>query len=579
MIDKDEEHYMASPGVYTSETDLSQTLKAFGSTAGGFVGTFNWGPIEVNTIVSSEDDVVEYFGKPDDTNNVDWFSATNFLKYTGSLTIRRVASMNALNASSGVAGMLIKNKMGYDTAESTLSETFYAKYASELGNSISVHVADAATYDAWDYSGEFDTAPGSSDSSSIYGLDINDEMHVVVTDTYGKFSGVPGAILEKFAYLSKAQDGTDTNGQASFYKNVINRKSAYIYVGITFTGADVVDDIVGVTTAAFGDKFTATPYISLDGAVKVQLSNGHNGGIAEKSDYVDGYTIMSNIDDNEVAVIFAGGCGGDMNHADVCNAIGTETKKNQRRVGFFSPKISDVVGVSSDSAAFSNIITTYESITEKHSFVSMATGVKMVYDKYNDAYRWIPTNSDEAGVFARVHNNEGKWVSGAGYNKGVYSNAKGLAYSPNESHRSKLYAKNINCVIQENGAGILLFGDKTLQGKNSTFSFLGTRFLFIELRNIVAEAAKYTLFEFNDEFTQSQFRDLVIPTLRDIKGQRGVHNFLVVCDSTNNTPTVIQNGEFKGDVFIKPNYSIQQVLLSFASVNRTLSFDEVVVKG
>ena len=569
---------MAGPGVYTSERDLSQNARAFGNTAGGFVGTFNWGPVDAVTYVSTEDDILAYFGKPDDVNYADWFSAANFLLYTGSLSLKRIVSENAKNASSGTdAGILIKNERDFEVQDSTLTEYFYAKYAGDLGNSIAVHVADSATFTDWDYASEFDTAPGSSESSEVYGSDMNDEIHVVVVDVYGKITGIPGTVVEKFAYLSKSADAVDINGQASYYKNVINRNSAYIYVGKPIDASLTQDP--STTHNTFGEKFTALPYVALTAPVSLFLTDGANGGIADKSAYVSGFQEMANIDDNDVAVIFTGNCGGDENHADVCNTVGSTVKKNQRRVGFFSPKISDVVGVSSEQAAFDNIMETYDAITEKHSYVSMATGVKSIYDKYNDVYRWIPTNSDEAGVFARIHNSEGKWVSGAGYNKGVYSNAKGLAYNPNETHRSKLYAKNINSVIQESGAGILLLGDKTLQGKNSTFSFLGTRFLFIELRNIIAEASKYTLFEFNDDFTRSQFRDLVVPTLRDIKGKRGMHNFLVVCDTTNNTPKVIQNGEFRGDIYIKPNYSIQQVLLTFASVNRTLTFDEVVVKN
>lgn len=568
---------MASPGVYTTERDLSQNVKAFGNTAGGFVGTFNWGAIDTKTIVSDEPEIVSYFGKPDNVNYVDWFSAANFLMYTGSLTMTRIASANAKNASSGVAGVLIKNQSHYELQEVTLTDFFYAKYAGDLGNSISVEAVDSATYTGWVYADEFDTAPGSSDSSSIYGADINDEMHIIIIDKFGKFTGTPGAILEKYAYLNKASDGVDVNGQASYYKNVINRTSGYVYVGDDFSGDAVADP--ALTHNTVGSKFSTLPFVALKAVYSIVLSGGANGGIADKAEYIKGYTTMCNVDDNEVAVIFAGGCGGDENHADVCNAIGGAVKKIQRRVGFFSPKISDVVGVSSEQAALDNIMTTYDAITEKHSYVSMATGVKKIFDTYNNVYRWIPTNSDEAGVFARIHNVEGKWVSGAGYNKGVYSNALGLAYNPDETHRNKLYAKNINCVIQESGSGILLFGDKTLQGKNSTFSFLGTRFLFIELRNIIAEAAKYTLFEFNDDFTRAQFRDLVVPTLRDIKGKRGLNNFLVVCDTTNNTDKVIQDGEFRGDIFIKPNYSIQQIRLSFASVNRTLSFDEVVVQG
>lgn len=568
---------MASPGVYDTERDASQNVRTLGKTAGAFAGTFNWGPIDTNITVSEEDDILQYFGKPDDVNYVDWLSAANFLNYTGALVLRRIAGINTKNASSGAAGVLIKNTNDYELKGSTLTDFFYAKYAGDLGNSLAVHVADGATFDTWVYKSEFDTAPASSESSEVYGTNINDEMHVIVVDQYGKITGIPGAVIEKFAYVSKAQDGKDINGQPSYYKAVINRSSNYITVGGNLSGAAVTDPLTDHTLV--GSKFTANPFVDLVEPYAVILKHGNNGGLADKTEYVKGFTQLADIDDNSVSVVFVGNCGGDTNHTEVCNAVGSVVKKNQRRVGFFSPKVSDIIGVSDEKTILTNILATYDLITEKHSYVSMATGVKSVYDKYNDVYRWIPTNSDEAGVWARIHNKEGKWVSAAGYNKGVYSNAKGLAYNPDETARNTLYAKNINCVIQENGAGILLFGDKTLQGKNSTFSFLGTRFLFIELRIIIADASKYTLFEFNDDFTRAQFRDLVIPTLRDIKGQRGVNNFKVVCDESNNTDKVIQNGEFVGDIFIKPNYSIQQVLLTFTSVNRTLSFEEVVVNN
>lgn len=569
---------MASPGVKTVERDASQNARALGESSGAFAGTFNWGRIGEFVSVSSEDELLQYFGKPDDINYVDWFSAANFLQYTGNLIIKRVANTEAaLNASSGIAGKLIKNQNDFDILQSTLTDTFYAKYAGDLGNSISVHMADSSTFDSWKYKGEFDTAPATSDYATTYNALADDELHVIVIDRTGKIKGVPDGVLEKFPYLSKAKDGRDTNNQTSYYKNVINRKSPYIYVGAD-VGADLVEDIAD-THVNFGSTYDVDkPFATLASAVAVNLEHGVNGGIAGKADYISGVKSLANIDDESVSVIFVGDCGGDANHADVVNALGGEVKKIQKSVGFFSPKVSDVVGVSDEQTAFDNISTTYKTITEMHSYMTMATGVKMVYDKYNDVYRWIPTNADEAGVWARTHNNEGKWVSAAGYNKGVYSNAVGLAYNPKKEHRDALYAMNVNCVIQENGAGILLFGDKTLQGKNSTFSFLATRFLFIELRNIIGEASKYVLFEDNNDYTRSQFRDLVVPTLRDIKGKRGIHNFSVICDESNNTDKAIQNGEFIGDIYIKPNYSIQNVLLTFTSVNRTLSFEEVVVQ-
>lgn len=567
---------MASPGVSNFERDASQNLRALGLSKGGFAGTFNWGRINEKVDVSNEDEVLQYFGKPDDINYVDWFSAVNFLTYTGNLSITRIASESAMNASSGIAGKLIKNQDDYDVQESSLTDTFYAKYAGDLGNSISVHIADSSTFETWKYKGEFDTAPASSEYSGVFRADADDEIHVIVIDRLGKFKGVPDGVLEKFPYLSKAKNGRDTNNKNSYYKNVINRRSPYVYVGAD-VGADLVEDVLTTHTNFGTDYDVDKPFATLAAPIAINLSGGVNGGIASKAEYITAYKALANIDDGTLNVIFTGDCGGDTNHADVVNALGAEVKKIQKSVGFFSPKVSDVVAASDEQAAHDNIVATLDAINEKHSYMTMATGVIMVYDKYNDVYRWIPTNADEAGVWARTHNNEGKWVSAAGYNKGVYSNAVGLAYNPKKSHRDSLYAKNVNCVIQENGAGILLFGDKTLQGKNSTFSFLATRFLFIELRGIISDASKYVLFEDNNDYTRSQFRDLVTPTLRDIKGKRGINNFSVVCDDTNNTDKAIQNGEFIGDIYIKPNYSIQNVILTFTSVNRTLSFDEVVV--
>lgn len=565
-----------SPGVYTFEKDASQNIQSSGYKTGGFVGTFNWGEIDTDMLITSEDELLNYCGKPDNINYVDWFSAQNFLNYTGRLRIRRIASATAKNASSGTVGKLIKNKTQFDIMETTLTEHFYARYAGSLGNTISISIADSKTFSEWAYKDEFDTAPGSSEYSETFLVNAEDEMHIVVVDKFGKINGIPGQILEKYAYVSKARDGKDIDGQISYYKTVINRKSNYVYVGTALSGVLVTD--IADTYSAIGDSFLdkVKPYTALVSVVNITLKDGDNGGIADKSAYVDGYSRMCMVDDNSLTVVFTGNCGGDLNYTDVVNAVGQYCKKSQKRVGFASPKISDVVGVPNENTARDNIKETWATIKEKHSYMSFATGVKMIYDKYNDVYRWIPTNSDEAGVWARIHNDEGEWVSAAGYTKGVYTNALGLAYNPNEAQRSELYSLGINSVIEESGSGILLLGDKTLQGKNSTFSFLGTRFLFIELRNIISSASKYVLFEFNDDFTRSQFKDFIVPTLRDIKGKRGMNNFSVICDETNNTDKVIQDGEFIGDIYIKPNYSIQQVLLTFTAVNRTLKFEEII---
>lgn len=565
-----------SPSVNITEIDLSLNTRTTGDAAGGFVGSFAWGPIDTPVSLADGDDLELYFGKPTNQNYVDWLSVDNFLKYTGNLVVIRVADpASAKNATSGVAGALVKNATDFEIRKPTLTDNFIAKYAGELGNSLSVHVADSATFATWAYKDEFDTAPGDSENASLYVSGADDEMHVIVVDRLGKFSGVPGSILEKFPYVSKATDALDISNMPSYYATVINQSSQYIWVGTAISGDDLVDP--GSTKSAPGDALEdGKVFTNLAAPYAANLTGGTSAGLAPKSEYVKGYEEICEYDDDAVKVIFAGNCGGDANHADVVNAIGVGTMGSGKRVGFCSPKISDVVNVASDAIADTNIIATWNAITAKHSYLCMATGVKMVYDKYNQVYRWIPTNSDEAGVWAATHNSIGPWMSGAGYNRGIYKNVVKLAYNPKKPSRDKLYKLNINPVVQEKGYGVLLLGDKTLQAKNTSFSFAGTRFLFIDLKNIIGEAAKFSLFEFNDDFTRSQFVDLVTPVLRDIKGQRGLHEFLVVCDETNNTDKVIQDGEFIGDILVKPQYSIQWVNLRFTAVGRTVKFEEIV---
>lgn len=560
-------------GITTEERDYSIVIQTPGLSAAGFVGSFGWGVVDTPILVSNEADLLYYFGKPTDTNFVDWFSAASYLDYSGALYVSRVIdTTDAKNASVGTA-TLIKNGSHFTAIKPTLTSYFYARYAGELGNSIKVEIADSATYTGWTYEDEFDAAPDNSDGSESILPNANDEIHIIVIDSLGRFTGEPNAILEKFAFVSKAKDAKDSNGSSSYYVNVINQKSQYLYAATTLTGSDVVDP--STTHSPVGSRLIdGKPFVDLDGVYVGTLSGGLSGGIAPSSEYVQGYQDICQLDDTSVNIIFAGGCGGDSNHATVVNAIGVATKNSTIRVGFFSPKVSDVLNVANANTADTNIISTYNAITQKHSYMFMSTGVKMIFDKYNNEYRWIPTNADDAGLWAQTHNNNGKWVSAAGYNRGQYKNVIKLAYNPKEASRLKLYKKGINNIIQERGA-VYLMGDKTLQPKNSSFSYAGTRFLFIELKNIIKEASKNNMFEFNDDFTRTQFVNLVEPLLRDIKGNRGLYDYLVVCDETNNTDLIIQDGGFIGDILIKPQFSIQWIKLRFNAVGRSISFEEI----
>ena len=275
-------------------------------------------------------------------------------------------------------------------------------------------------------------------------------------------------------------------------------------------------------------------------------------------------------------MLFAGGTGGDANHSYVSNYVLTEASRRGDMLAFVSPKFSDVVGVLK-SQVVTNLLATKQEFTTKNSFGVMTTGYKLQYDRYNDVNRWVPGNGDDAGLCARAENQFNVWVSPAGFNRGQYIDCLQLAFNPDKNARDTLYRENINPVATFPKDGTILYGDKTMQAKNSAFSWIGIRRLFNYLRKSIVQASKYSLFEFNTQYTRQAFKDMIEPILREIKARNGVVDFYVRCDETNNTDTIIQKGEFLADIIIKPQYSIQGIRLSFTAVRREVSFDEVIV--
>lgn len=579
-----------SPGIEAFEFDATLNVVSTGESGAAMVGTFKWGPCNQAVQTSSVDDLIALRGTPTDDNYQDWFSASNFLNYSANLyNIRVIDEETALNA--GVApksdpkvddplveakGVLFKNGQHFEMTKGVATQLFAARYPGALGNSLEVSIADAATFDTWAYKNEFDTAPNSSPGSEVSVADANDEIHVVVIDKGGLFTRTPGVVLEKYAYLSKAKDGRDTSGTGSYYVSTINRTSKYVYAVKALP-----DSLMSETsdkTSWGGEIFEGKPFAELKEAFVGRLGGGGDGTKANKAAYITGYESVEGIEDEDLNMIISGACGGDENHAEVANTILNIALRSKRFVAFISPKMSDVVNVE-PNAVIENIEATHKALTSLHSYGHMTTGYKFQYDKYNDAYRWIPGNADDAGLYARAHNTVGKFISAAGYNRGKYANTVSIAYNPDKTARDRLYKLGINSVIQERGEGILLLGNKTLQPKESAFSYVETRFLFIDLRTIITRGAKYHLFEFNDSFTRAQFIDSVEPVLRDIRGKRGILDFKVVCDERNNPPSVVERGEFVGDIFIKPQYSIQFIRLNFTAIGQGVSFDEAVAKN
>jgi len=571
----------ASPGVISTERDFSATVQMLGTATGGTVINSKWGFADFEMIVANEDELVNLAGKPTDANYRDWFAAANFLKYSSALRwIRVIDDETALNAATGGAsGILIKNKTHLDVVRSVsaLTHTFAAKCPGKLGDSIGISIADAATYSTWAYKDSFDTAPDSSGTLSASDKPALDEIHVVVIDVLGLFSGVAGSVLETYPYLSKARDGKGVNGESSYYINVLNTRSNYVWALSPIPGTALVEADPDAPTSLVGANLSdGKPFAPFTAAITAQFAGGNDGDIPGKDNYLNAFDILTSSDDTDIALLFAGGCGNDLNQPDVSNHVLTITSRRGDMVGFVSPKFSDVVGVIK-TMVVKNIIATKNSLTTKDSYGVMTTGYKLQYDRYNDINRWVPGNGDDAGLCARAENLFDVWVSPAGFTRGHYIDCLDLAFNPDKNARDELYRENINPVVTFPKDGTLLYGDKTLQAKNSAFSWINIRRLFNYLRKSIQASAKYNLFDFNTSFTRQAFKDQIEPLLREIKGRNGIFDFYVRCDESNNTDAVIQKGEFLADIIIKPQYSIQGIRLSFTAVRREVSFDEVIV--
>lgn len=412
----------------------------------------------------------------------------------------------------------------------------------------------------WEFFNTVDNAPGFSDYQLSFGnTAAKDEMHIVLVDEGGKFTGVPGTVLETYEGVSRATDSKTLDGAGNYYRDVINDKSAYVYAiqslsGATSnTAANLTDSTLDVQSYNFnlgkdGEDEIAIPMTNLAAA----------------------YDLFASAEDIDVSLILTG----KSNSITLANyLIDNIAEVRKDCVVFVSPQKGNVVnnvGQEADS------IVSFRNNLRSTSYAVLDSGYKYMYDRYNDLYRWIPLNGDIAGLCARTDSTNDAWWSPAGFNRGQIKNLVRLAFNPRKAERDTLYKAGINPVVTFPGQGTVLFGDKTLLGKPSAFDRINVRRLFIVLEKAIATASKFTLFEFNDPFTRSQFRNLVIPYLRDVQGRRGITDFLVVCDETNNTAEVIDRNEFVGDIYIKPARSINYIQLNFVAVRTGVAFSEVV---
>ena len=661
--------FQVSPGVSVTEKDLTNIVPAVSTTAGGIVMTAEKGPVDEITTISSEQELVDIFGKPNANNFEEFFCAANFLGYGNNLkVVRPITGM--VNAVSTGTAVLIKNTSDYlntyltDSGAGSVTNigTWAAREAGTLGNSLKVSlcsnstafgphsqsgtlvndsaaaigdttitmddgslfqvgdilefgdtsnvpstsgspsgffykvtsistntltiarfnpqtgqtetgglrhaiVDNAKVLRHWEYYFNFSAPPTTTDDVSNAG-GSNDEMHIAVIDEDGSISGTAGTILETFEGVSQAHDAKDASGNSNYYPDVIYRDSKFIYwIDHISTLSDGLTKVGTTFDNTVGDAFVIS---------NTSLSGGTDDFVATNAEIATAYEKFLDAENVEIDLLI---CGPSQTSADAtgdtkATAVMDIATARKDCVAFISPARADVVGVANAVTQTQNVVSFADGLPST-SYAVIDSGYKYMYDRYNDVYRFVPLNGDTAGLCARTDNIADSHFSPAGYSRGQIRGAVKLAFNPNQSQRDELYKARINPVVSFPGQGTVLFGDKTAQAKPSAFDRINVRRLFITLEKTISIAAKFQLFEFNDEFTRAQFRNLIEPFLRDVQGRRGVTDFSVVCDDTNNTSDVIDRNEFRADIFVKPNRSINFIQLNFVATRSGVAFSEV----
>ncbi len=427
----------------------------------------------------------------------------------------------------------------------------------------------------------------------------NDGIHVVVVDDTGSVTGIQGNILEKFTNLSKAVDATSDGDSPTktYYKNFVADNSAYIYAGknpsqeadtywgTTPLAADFSTAFTPITTGAglWGQEAQGVTFSSI-GPVSYTFTGGvdysANGGMeAQLGDLNTAYDLFSNKDEIEIDYVIMGpGLDDESQSQAKANKVISIAESRKDCVATVSPHRANVVNVTNTTTATANLLRYYSPLTSS-SYAIFDSGYKYTFDRFNNEFRYIPCNGDVAGLMTRTNLTAFPWFSPAGVQRGTLNNAIKLAYNPNKAQRDQLYPARINSIINQKGSGIILFGDKTGLGYASAFDRINVRRLFLTVEQALEGAANAQLFELNDSNTRSNFVNIVEPYLRDVQAKRGVYDFLIVCDDTNNTPEVIDNNEFRADIYLKPTKSINFVTLTFVATRTGIQFSEVAGRG
>jgi hypothetical protein len=663
--------FLVSPGVQVREIDLTNVVPAVSTSIGAIAGPFERGPVSTVTAISSEQELVQVFGKPNGSNFEFWFTASSFLQYGDALRVVRAESA-IVNAVATGSAVLIRDTdhylNAYSTGQASVGE-WAARTAGTWANGIGISIcatatafeqnlgssnqttgedaagsttigvddgtafsvgdlisfssADASsdatlftfntgdegneyeitaisTHDLtvrlkddpngsgvkaiipdnsfirrrWRFYDLFDAAPGTSDWATANGRGTGDELHVCVYDTTGDITGfdvdVAGnrtnGIIEVFANMSKNPVAKTAQGGGNYYPDVIFRQSNYIYwMDHTSAGTNWGTD-------------TTSAYTAVNAPVVVTLTSGTDDYAVTAGELALAYDKFADTESLDINLVLGGPSSGvaDTKAAQDTHVTMITDLVELRKdcVGFVSPYRAATVNVTSNITQADNVIDAFN-LCPSSSYMVYDSGYKYIYDKYNDVYRFVPLNGDTAGLCAYTDGVADPWFSPAGFNRGNVRGAIKLSFNPTKAERDRLYRARVNPVTDFPGQGVVLFGDKTALTKPSAFDRINVRRLFLVLEKAIATAAKFQLFEFNDEFTRAQFRNLVEPFLRDVQGRRGITDFRVICDATNNTGEVIDRNEFIGDIYIKPSRSINFITLNFIAVRTGVSFSEV----
>ena len=567
-----------SPAVVVKEIDLTGGVPNVQSTTGAIVGNFRWGPAEQRVAVANEAELVEKFASPDTTTTIDFHNAAYFLRYSSSAQVVREVSNAAKNAhastgqtgSASLSAQMVKNSDDFDAQQGALDSdgfTFVAKYPGALGNSLRVSVCPAndSAFDAWTYKSSFDAAPGTSSYASGKSA-TEDEIHVAVVDVNGEFTGTAGSVLETFPFVSQASGARNDDGTDNYALNAINERSQYVWM----VGFDS-DYSNGGTAATSGKDFN-----SLNTHTHYNFTGGANSNALGTTEILQGFDLFEDKDTVEVDFLIAPGMGTSVEQRTIVNdLVSTAQQTRKDCVVVSSPARDDVVNLTSASDITNNIVATANTLNNS-SYLIMDGNYLKVYDKYNDQYIHIPAASSTAGLMAATDVNRAPWFSPAGGRRGQYLGITSISWTPTKAQRDTLYKAGVNPIANIPGQGTILFGDKTMLARPSAFDRINVRRLFLVLERAIARAAENVLFEFNDEFTRAEFVNIIEPVLREVKGRRGITDFKVVADETNNTAEVIDRNEFVASIFIKPARSINYVTLNFVAVRTGVDFEEVV---